>query len=288
MSRRPLICTLFAGSSLVLALTGARVMAQDSNETQAPAEKTRVSDVDRIKALESELIERQSVDSYTSLEDGQPGARCCSFELQFDVGWETTSGEHDPVLFTPELKFTLGGNDFLRNTQITLSAPTEFGLGRVKGNADVVLGLQQRWIAEDGWIPTFATLAEVRFPSGYHSSGIDGTLTGILAKDLGPGTLYFNAFAETANGHNVDDLRHFQWGLRAGYKWRVTDDFALTGCYTHQVSEEEHHADLNLLEVSGQWEITENITIGPGILIGLDDNEETPNFGAGVRLVFSF
>jgi hypothetical protein len=151
-----------------------------------------------------------------------------------------------------------------------------------------VLGWQQRWVAEDGLMPTLGTLAEVRLPSGYHSSGVDGTLTGIVAKDCGPGTLYLNAFAKTANGDNIDELRHFQWGLRAGYKWRITDDWALIGDYVHEVSEEEGHGDLNLLEVSGEWHVTKDLTIGPGILVGLDDNEETPNFGAGVHLTWSF
>ena len=81
---------------------------------------------------------------------------------------------------------------------------------------------------------------------------------------------------------------HFQWGLRAGYKWRVSDAFALTGDYVHESSEEDGHGDINLLELSGQWKVNEHITIGPGVFVGLDDNEETPNLGAGVRLTWSF
>lgn len=282
MSLRPLAYMMLLGSFLVLASAVPQVSAQDSGGSSS------YTSSERVDSMDAGLTERQSVDSYTSLEDGQPGDREFEFELQFDMGWETASGEHDPILFTPELALTLGGNEFLSNTQLTLSAPMEYGLGGVDGNGDLHLGWQQRWVTEDGWMPTFATLAEIRFPSGYDSSGVDGTLTGIVAKDFGPGTAYFNAFAKSANGHNVEDLRDFQWGLRAGYKWRITDDFALTGCYVHEVSEEEGHGDLNLLEISGQWVINENITLGPGIVIGLDDNDETPNFGAGLRLVWSF
>ena len=46
-------------------------------------------------------------------------------------------------------------------------------------------------------MPTIATLAEIRVPTGYHSAGVDGSLTGIVAKDLGPGTMYLNGFATT-------------------------------------------------------------------------------------------
>ena len=86
----------------------------------------------------------------------------------------------------------------------------------------------------------------------------------------------------------MEDLRHFQWGLRAGYKWRITDELALIADYLHEVSEQETHGDVNLLEVSGEWHVTKDLTIGPGIFVGLDDNEETPNLGAGVHLTWSF
>ncbi len=285
MSDRSLAPVGFAVVVSLLVLAGfSPARAQDAQPPAAA--ETPTAPAENAFSLD-DLAHQQSIDSYTLLEDGQPGEPG-HFELQFDLGWQTTSGERDPVLFAPELKFTPDGNDFLRNMKLTLVAPMEFGLGRVNGNADAEFGWQQRWLPDDGTWPTLATLAEIRIPSGYHSSGVDGTFTGIVAKELGPGTLYFNAFAITANGHNTDDLRHFQWGLRAGYKWRINDDLALTTAYEHRVSEEERHGDLNVLEVSGQWRINEQITIGPGVFIGLDDNEETPNFGAGLRLTWSF
>jgi len=169
-----------------------------------------------------------------------------------------------------------------------LVTPVEMGLGGVEGNADLEFGWQQRWVAENGMMPTLATLAEIRIPSGYHSSGIDGTLTGIIAKDVGPGTVYLNGFIKTANGDNIEDLRHFQWGAATGYRWRVNDQVALIGGYTIKSSEEVGHGNINLLEFSGEYHVNEHLIIGPGIFIGLDDNEETPNFGAGIRVTIPF
>lgn len=236
---------------------------------------------------EDPVSARQSVDSFCSLEDGQPGDPG-SIELQVQTGWQTSSGEHDPFSLLNELQFNLDGSEFLRNTQLTLGVPVEMGLGGVDGNADLEFGWQQRWIKEDGNMPTIATLAQMRIPSGYHSSGVDGTLTGIIAKDLGPGTMYLNAFATTANGDNIEELRHFQWGFRGGYKWRISEEWAFIADYLNQSSEEEGHANTNALEMSGEWHVNEHLTIGPGIIIGLDDNEETPNFGAGMRMMISF
>ncbi len=263
--------------SLVQADTGQRE-EENSGRTEPAAKESAADDL---------LTEHQSVDAFNSLEDGQPG-QPGTLELQVQSGWTTTSGEHDPISLLTELQYNPDGSEFLRNMQIVLGVPVEMGLGGVDGNADVELGWQQRWVKDNGAMPTLATLAEIRLPTGYQSSGVDGTLTGIVAKECGPGTLFFNSFIKTANGDNVEDLRHFQWGFRTGYKWRITEALAFIADYLNESSEEEGHANINALELSGMYHVNEHLTVGPGILIGLDDNEETPNFGAGVRLQFSF
>lgn len=97
-----------------------------------------------------------------------------------------------------------------------------------------------------------------------------------------------NSFAKSANGENVEDLRHFQWGFVAGYKWRTSDRFALIGDYVQGSSEQTGHGNINELEFSGMYRVNDHVTFGPGIFVGLDRHEETPNFGAGFRLQFSF
>lgn len=233
------------------------------------------------------LTEHQSVDTFCSLEDGTPG-QPGEVAIQLDSGWFTRSGQRDVFTLAPELKWTPGGNAFLDNTELTFGVPLELGTGGVQGNGDIHLGWQQRWVKENGSVPTFSTLAEIRTPSGDDSSGVDARLTGILAKEMGPGTSFFNLWMESANGHNVDEPRHFQWGFRAGYKWRMSEQLAFVGDYAHETSEEQGHGDLNLLELSGEIRVSDHLTIGPGIIIGLDDNDETPNFGAGVRLEYTF
>jgi hypothetical protein len=244
---------------------------------------------------EDELTEHQSVDTFVSLEDGQPG-KPGEFEVEMKWGWEMISTRKGPLKehphntfgFEGEIEYTLQGNEFLNNTQLQLAVPLELGNGRVDGNGDIILGWQQRWVKEADMVPTLATLAQIRVPSGDQSSGVDGTLTAIIAKELGPGTAFFNAFGKSANGNNFEDVRYFQWGFRAGYKWRLSDQFAIVGDYAYQSSEERGHGDLNILEFGGEYRVTDNLTIGPGLQIGLDDNEETPDVGAGIQLKYSF
>lgn len=252
-------------------------------------EKTERIDSTKIERESDSLTERQSVDAFNSLEDGQPGAPG-DLELEVNAGWQTSSRQHthDPFALLTELQYTPDGSEFLRNMQLLLGVPVEMGLGGVDGNADVNLGWQQRWVKEQGSMPTLSTLAEMRLPTGYHSSGVDGKLTGIIAKDVGPGTAYLNGFVKTANGNNIEDVRHFQWGGRVGYKWRINDSLALIGDYLNQSSEENGHGNLNVLELSGQYRFNEHLTVGPGIQIGLDNHDETPNFGAGVRFQITF
>lgn len=260
-----------------------------SGSDQAQAERDAVLFDNAAKGQDAEdaVTQRQSVDYWNPIEDGQPGA-AGSWEVKFDAGWKTFSGQRDPFLLTSQVQYTPEGGHFFRNMKIGVAVPVTMGLGGVDGNGDAVLEWKQRWVAEEGAMPTLATVIDLRLPTGYQSSGIDGTLTGVIAKDFGPGTMIFNGFAKTANGDNLDELRHFQWGFRAGYKWRISDSFALIGDYLHQSSEEEGHSNVNSLQLSGEYHVNEHMTIGPGISIGLDDNEETPNFGAGVRILFSF
>jgi len=262
-------------------------LAQADDRTSLEENALGLEESEEERTFEDDVGARQSIDAFNSLEDGQPGGPG-EWELQLDFGWETTSDEPDPATIKTELKYTPDGSEFLRNMKLLLDLPFELGNGDIDGNADIGFGWQQRWVTENDRMPTLATLAEIRIPSGDDSSGVDGTLTGIMAKDLGPGTFYINAFAKTVNGNNIENRRDFQWGFRTGYKWRLDQDISFIADYLLESSEERGHRDINAFELSGQYRVNENLTIGPGILIGLDDNDETPNFGAGVRVTWTF
>ena len=229
--------------------------ASGGAKTPAPAPKE--------ESGEDPVTKRQSVDTFISLEDGQPGAPC-EQAIQLNAGWLTRSGERDVFTLNPEYQWTPGGSDFLDNLQLTVGVPMELGLGAVDGNADLELGWQQRWVKDNGTMPTLSTLVELRLPTGYQSSGVDARLTGIVAKDVGPITLYFNGWGESANGNNEEDLRYFQWGFRLGAKWVIDDTWSLVGDYVNQSSEQTGHANLNLLEVAAEYHVSEALTIGPG------------------------
>ena len=50
----------------------------------------------------------------------------------------------------------------------------------------------------------------------------------------------------------------------------------------HRSSEHEHASNMNMLELGWQWQMAAAHTLGWSMQIGLDDNEDTPNFGMGL------
>lgn len=239
---------------------------------------------------DDEVAEGQSVDAFISIEDAQPGDPG-SWELAVDFGWQEVRGEmSDEELFEGafELKYTGAGSHFLENMKLSLVQGTELGNGKVEGNGDVELNWQQRWLAESKNRPTFGTLVSVRLPTGRGSSGADMTLTGILDKDAGPGVVYVSAWGTVPIDVDDEAVRDFIWGANFGYKWSVAERFALYGNYVFEISEEHGGKESNIIEFAAQYEVNEHLVLGPGILLGLDDHDETPKFGAGIRLTIGF
>ncbi len=255
---------------------------------------------------DDDVAGRQSVDSFISIEDGQPGDPG-SWELAIDFGWQKVRAEeahelsstHSQMLETRtvfediyeagyELKYTGKGSPFRDNMKLSITQGAELGSGRSDGNGDAELNWQQRWHAESGKVPTLATLLTVRLPTGNGSTGADVTLTGILDKDLRPGTVYFSAWGTTPIDVEDDAVRNFIWGAQFGYKWLVAKRFALYGNYIFKSSEEFGKKESKILEFAAQYEVNENLILGPGILVGLDNRDETPEFGAGIKVTLGF
>ncbi len=233
------------------------------------------------------VAERQSMDSFTSLEDGQPGDPG-ALELQLDFGWSTSSDDSDTYTWDTQIKYTGEGSDFLKNMKLALTVPLEVGNAGIDGNGDLEIEWQQRWVAEQGNMPTIATLFTIRAPTGYHSDGIDATFTGVVAKDFGPGTFFLNGWVKSANGSHIEDRRDVQWGGRLAYLWRFDENASLTVNYVYETSEMDGESDMNLLELGAQFQINDNLTLGPGVFVGLDGKDATPDFGAGIRITYGF
>jgi hypothetical protein len=278
-----------------------------TNGSKSADSTARSLDLKSSAKSEDKVEDIQSFNTYTSLEDGQPGQRG-ELQINYFNGWQTTSHQSDPWLMLMEIEFSPKGEGswLLGNAKFGIDVPFEIGNGAVDGNGDVTLIWKQRLTEEQeggGSIPTMTIENELRLPSGYQSSGVDWTLQGVVAKEAGPGTAVLNAFLKSANGHNnlesaswwgqvtgesSDELEHFQWGFRLGYKWRLTDSFAIVSDYINQNSAVSGNRNQNMGEVAVEWRVNDHLTIGPGTMFGLDGAEDTLHFGAGVLIHYSW
>ncbi len=57
--------------------------------------------------------------------------------------------------------------------------------------------------------------------------------------------------------------------------------------YMHRNSERDHAGNMNMLELGWEWAIAEGHELAMSFQVGLDDNEDTPNFGAGLIYALS-
>ncbi len=261
----------------------ATAQAQESDITYETSETTEVSNGANL------LSELWLVEDATPLDTGQ-------VDLRLTLGWVTASapanrGESDDdFVVVPSLVWGL-----CNNVEVFASVPVWVGDGGDVGpldvgNADTMLGFTWR-IHEpvDSW-PALALGGSMRVPTGDDSSGVDGELRLILTNEYDSGVRsHFNAFAQTVNGDNDPNLRHFQWGAVLGLDGPLCGDGAVrwVADYLHRSSYHFGSRNINMLEFGWEWAMTAAQKLGMSMQVGLDDNDDTPNFGAAISYAYA-
>lgn len=236
-------------------------------------------------------------------------------DLRFMFGWVTASApanlgdSDDDFFFTPSL--TWGACE---NVEVFAEVPIWVGAGGDKlgvleeGNYDSYIGFTWR-IAEpeDIW-PAAAIRTRFRLPTGDGSSGVDAEARLILTNEYDSGIRsHINLFANSVNkgpngpadtelslagvgdlleifggAEDVADPRHLQCGVVVGLDGPLCGDGAVRWVvdYLHRSSFYYGRSDVNVLELGWEWTMEEARKLGLSVQIGLDDEDDTPNFGA--------
>lgn len=228
------------------------------------------------------LNEAWAMDDAVPLATGQ-------VDLRFSFGWVTADfpanrgDSDDDFFFTPSLVW--GTCD---NVEAFVSVPIWLGDGgdvgaNDRGNADTFAGFLWRFAEpQDAW-PAMAVQVTARIPTGDNSGGVDGEFRLILTNDYDSGLRsHVNVFASTVNGNNEPSLEHFQYGVVLGMDGPLCSNGAVrwVADYMHRSRFREGAANINLFEIGWEWEMAEAQRLGMSVQVGLDDNEDTPNFGA--------
>lgn len=176
------------------------------------------------------------------------------------------------------------------NVEVSLRVPIWLGEGGDvppdnNGNGDLTVGTLWRFAEQTADWPAMALSGSLRLPTGDNSDGVDAELRLVLTNDYDSGIRsHINGFAQSINGDNFDDLRDFQWGVVIGLDGPLCADGTVrwVADYLHRSSQRENSSNMNLLELGWEWDMASNQKLGMSMQIGLDDNEDTPNFGAAI------
>jgi len=261
------------------------VLAQDSKEvTTVKSETTTVSKgVDLLTGGTFNVIDATPLTTNT-------------IDLLFSYRWLTASAptnggdSDDDSLVQPTLVWGA-----MENLELSVGVPVWVGdagdiPGQGDGNADTHLGTLWRVMDQNGYWPALALAGSIRTPTGDRSSGVDGEARLVLTNEYDSGIRsHINGFVATVNGNNDEDFRHFQWGLLAGLDGPLCAGGAVrwVADYLHRSSHHYGASNINELELGWQWQIADAHKLGMSTRIGLDDNEDTPNFGTGFTYAYT-
>jgi hypothetical protein len=198
----------------------------------------------------------------------------------------SSDGSHDANDYEFEIEYGIAPNHEL------IFAVPDVSLNRCEeeGNGNLEAGWHWRLWKEQDWIPAFALRNILLIPSGYHSSGLDWTLRGLLTKSIieNKWRLHLNPFLTVASGSEPEELRHFQWGFIVGTDYRLCENVNLQLDYIHRTSEEEGERNQHSMEAGVEWQVAEHHGIAFATNWTVDGDSVDENWGFTVSYVFSF
>jgi hypothetical protein len=179
------------------------------------------------------------------------------------------------------------------------------------GNYDTWLGVMWRFADQNGNWPSMGLQAEARFPTGDGSSGMDGELRLNLTNDYESGLRshvnIFGLYVSGDNEKNVElddddaleflglvpddglDSRDLQYGLVVGLDGPLGDSGNLrwVADYMNRSSFYTGRSNMNVLELGLEWALSDETKLAIGGRAGLDDEEDTLNFGFGATYSYT-
>ena len=207
-------------------------------------------------------------------------------ELEFKniFDYSTSSdGSDDDLEYEFEIEYGLAPNH-----ELIFEVPVQLGDGGEDGNADITVGHHWQLWKEQDLLPAFALRNCLRVPSGYRSCGVDWEMRGLLTKSIIPNRFRFhlNPFLKSVNGNNVEDARHFQWGMVAGADYRINECLVLNCDYVHETGETEGTRNQHTAEVGLEWQLASHHKICFVTRAGLDGDSEGENWGCAVSYIY--
>lgn len=222
-------------------------------------------------------------------------------KIGFDYG-TSSDGTDDDYGNSFELQWGLADNH-----EIRLMLPINFGDGE-DGNADLSFGWQWRLWEEQNALPAFAVYNELRIPSGYHSSGLDWELRGVMTWTLQPDSmrLHFNPFIRFMDGDNLESnlhgdgddhgfffdndhhsARHFAAGGIIGIDYRFSDTTVLNVDYVLDSGRMNGYSMQHSMEAGLDYDLGNGQSLTWATRWTLDGDSQGDNWGMTISYIIS-
>ncbi len=159
------------------------------------------------------------------------------------------------------------------------------------GNFDTYFGLLWRFKEQDGtWSPAMALASNLRIPTGEGSNGVDWELRLAMTNEYDSGIRsHLNFFGITANGDNVENLRHFQYGAVAGLDGCLFghEELRWVADYMYRISDHDGGGGQNIGEAGVQWQLDDTSKIGFSVQASLDHADDASDWGAALTYAYT-
>jgi len=246
----------------------------------SPAEKAVAPETPSVQAERG----YRGVSSFFNIREAYSNVKRGEWELEITSAYATKSGaRHDHFELTQSIKYGIT-DDF--HVELEVSEPlgySGYGVGELK------FKLFNTFWHEAEILPAFGGSAELRIPTGYGSSRVDGKFTGILTKTIFPRfRAHLLGYVETANGAQghaeEENRRAFQWGVGPGFDYELGDNTLVLLNYLHKSSDRYGEHNNNIMEAGLVHYFSKTGAFRHGIKAAvdwtLDGLEDTPNFAA--------
>jgi hypothetical protein len=231
----------------------------------------------------------RGVDEFFNVREAYTDVARCEWKFAAAADWATFDNKRqDHVFLWQTLKY--GITDTL-HAAVTVVEPLGYG---GDGVGELKFRLFNTCWKEADILPAFGSYLEIRTPTGYESSNVDGRWGGILTKTICRGfRAHLEGWVETSNGEpgwfedahfTGADRRNFQWAVGPGVDWEIAEGTLLVLNYLNRVSEAYGEGNDNVLEggLVHTFARTDRSyqQIKLGVDVGLCDKREEPNLGA--------
>ena len=188
----------------------------------------------------------------------------------------------DLTLIQPEIAY-----GFAQDFDVHLLSPLLIGDGDRTGSGDLSLDAQWLFLDETpaDWWPAMAIEAEVTFPTGVGSDGLDVGAQLNVSKTLVWAPTWDSLHLNVSYTHNfvpAADERREEFDVLLGYSRRVLDDTTFLADVFWERTTEEHDS-MQVAEVGLIQEIGDHVRVAGGIGVGIGD--DSPDFTATVGVM---